>query len=312
MEVKRDTKRYSMLTIRICIVLILGASFSVFSQQDSQYTQYMYNTITINPAYAGSRGVLSLNGIYRSQWVGLDGAPETINFSANSPVGLGGVGVGLSFVSDKIGPSTESLIAGDFSYTIRTSQKTKLSFGLKAGVNLLDVDMDKLNSEYDPSLLDVSQVSPLIGAGVYLHSDKWYVGLSTPNFLKTDHYDDVSVSAATERAHVYLIGGYIFELSPSLKFKPAVLAKAVQGAPVALDLSANFLIRDRFTLGGAYRFDAGVSFLAGFQISNQLMLGYAYDYDTTELGNYNSGSHEIFLRFELGTSINNRVNPRFF
>src|SRR5690606_26760653 len=129
------TKRYSMLTIRICIVLILGASFSVFSQQDSQYTQYMYNTITINPAYAGSRGVLSLNGTYRSQWIGLDGAPETINFSANTPVGLGGVGVGLSFVSDKIGPSTESLIAADFSYTIRTSQKTKLSFGLKAGVN---------------------------------------------------------------------------------------------------------------------------------------------------------------------------------
>ena len=312
MEVKRDTKNYSMLTLRICIVLILGTSFSVFSQQDSQYTQYMYNTITINPAYAGNRGVLSLNGIYRTQWVGLDGAPETINFSANTPIGLGGVGVGLSFVSDKIGPSTESLIAADFSYTIRASERMKLSFGLKAGLNLLDVDMDKLNSEYDPNLIDVNQSSPLIGAGLYLHSDKWYVGLSTPNLLKTDHYDDVAVSTATEKAHFYLIGGYIFDLSSSLKFKPAVLAKAVSGAPVSLDVSANFLINNRFTIGGAYRFDAGVGFLAGFQISNQLMLGYAYDYNTTDLGNYNSGSHEIFLRFELGANVNNNVNPRFF
>lgn len=312
MEVKRDTKRYSMLTIRICIVLSLGASFSAFSQQDSQYTQYMYNTITINPAYAGSRGVLSLNGIYRAQWVGLEGAPETVNFSANTPIGIRGVGVGLSFVSDKIGPSTESLIAGDFSYTIRTSERTKLSFGLKAGISLLDVDMDKLNSEYDPHLIDVNQSSPIVGAGVYLHSDKWYVGLSTPNFLETDHYDDVAVSTASERAHFYLIGGYVFDLSSNLKFKPAVLAKAVSGAPVSLDVSANFLINNRFTLGGAYRFDAGISFLAGFQITNNLMLGYAYDYDTTELGNYNSGSHEVFLRFELGSNVKNNVNPRFF
>lgn len=303
---------------KLFVFILLGSMFSAVhdaqAQQDSQYTQYMYNTVSVNPAYAGTRGSLSMLGIYRNQWVGLDGAPETLNFSANSPIGVQGVGVGLGFTSDKIGPSSESIITADFSYTIPVSESTNLSFGVKGGVSLLDLDPNKLLI-YNPNDYDLSQKSyssPIVGAGLYLHSDKWYMGLSSPNLLETEHYDDVQVSTATEKTHVYLIGGYVFTLNPNLKLKPAVLAKGVMGSPLAVDLSANALLYDRVSFGLAYRLDAAVSGMAGFQVNDNIMVGYAYDYDTTELGNYNSGSHEIFLRFELGTKLRAKVNPRFF
>ena len=294
--------------------LFLFIAGSGFAQQDSQFTQYMYNTAILNPAYAGSRGVLSMNGIYRNQWVGMEGAPETMTFSINSPVGLKGVGLGANFYSDKIGPSIESNITADFSYTIRVSTETRLSFGLKGGLNILDVDVNKLNI-YDPNdvnLVSTNIKSPVAGVGLYLHSDRWYLGLSSPNFLETKHYDEIAVSTATEKAHIYFIGGYVFNLNEEFKFKPAVLTKMVSGAPLSVDLSANVMYREKFTLGVAYRYDVTFSGLTGFQISDGLMLGYAYDYDTTELGNYHSGSHEIFLRFELGTRTRSTINPRFF
>lgn len=293
---------------------MFSAVHDVQAQQDSQFTQYMYNTVNVNPAYAGTRGSLSMLGLYRNQWVGLDGAPETLNFSANSPIGVQGVGVGLGFTSDKIGPSSESIITADFSYTISLSESAKLSFGVKGGVSLLDLDPNKLLI-YNPNDYDLTQKSyssPIVGAGLYVHSDTWYVGLSSPNLLETEHYDDVQVSTATEKTHVYLIGGYVFTLNPNLKLKPAVLAKGVVGAPLAVDVSANALIYDKVSFGLAYRLDAAVSGMAGFQVNDNIMIGYAYDYDTTDLGNYNSGSHEIFLRFELGTKLRAKVNPRFF
>lgn len=287
----------------------------VDAQQDSQYTQYMYNTVTINPAYAGNRGMLSINSLYRAQWIGLEGAPETLNISLNTPLGIRGVGFGLSLYQDKIGPSRESNIALDFSYTIPVSDNAKLSFGLKGGINLLDVNFSALTyNPGDPNAENISnRLSPAIGLGLYLHSsDKWYVGLSAPNILQTKHYNNIAVSTATEKTHIYLIGGYVFDLSDTVKFKPALLAKTVVGAPLALDVSANFLFNEKFTLGAAYRWDAAISALLGFQLSDTLMIGYAYDRDTTELGNYNSGSHEIFLRFELSSRSRNKVNPRFF
>lgn len=288
---------------------------SVYAQQDSQYTQYMYNTISINPAYAGNRDVLSINSLYRAQWLGLEGAPRTLSLSINSPVGVKGVGLGLSVVQDKIGPTNETFAAIDFSYTIKTSDRIELSFGLKGGFNLLDVDFSKLNyNPSDPYAINIeNRFSPAIGVGVYLTSnDTWYVGISSPNILETDHYDDLTFSTASEKAHIYLIGGYVFILNNNLKFKPSVLAKTVAGAPLSLDFSANFLINDKFTIGAAYRLDSAVSALIGFQLSDALMLGYGYDYDTMELGNYNSGSHEFFLRYELPTRSRKYVNPRFF
>ena len=303
---------------KIVVFMLLTCMFStinqVEAQQDSQFTQYMYNTISVNPAYAGTRGSLSVIGVYRNQWVGLDGAPETLNFALHSPVGIRGVGLGLGFTSDKIGPSTESLITADFSYTINLSERTKLSFGMKGGYSLMDINPNKLliYNPNDYNLRQDNSSSPVIGAGFYLFTDNWYVGLSSPNLLETEHYDDIQVSTATEKMHFYAIAGYVFTLNPNLKLKPAILAKAVSGAPLALDLSANALLYEKVTFGLAYRLDAALSALAGFQVSDQIMIGYSYDYDTTELGRYNSGSHEIFLRFELGTRLRAKVNPRFF
>lgn len=306
--------KLSIASFFVLFGLLFLPNQSAQAQKDSQYTQYMYNTMAFNPAYTGSRGSLSMNGIYRNQWVGLDGAPTTLNFGAHSPIGVKGVGLGVNFTSDKIGPSSQSFIEGDFSYTINVGEETKLAFGIRGGISLLDIDPSKLLI-YDPNDYDLQRenyLSPRVGAGMYLYTDNWYVGLSSTNLLETEHYDDIQVSTATEKSHFYLMGGYVFNISPDFKLKPAALMKAVVGAPLSVDVSANALLYDRVTFGLAYRWDAAVSALAGFQISENIMVGYAYDYETTELNRYNSGSHEVFFRFELGTRFSGKVNPRFF
>lgn len=296
------------------LLLILG--YAVFAQQDPQYTQYMYNTINVNPAYAGSRGVMSIFGLYRTQWVGLEGAPKTASFSMHTPLGDSRVGLGVSFNNDRLGAMDENNISIDVSYTIDLSDTYKLSFGVKGTANLLNVDYTKLNI-YNPNDIlfqeNISnQFNPNIGSGLYLHSDKTYLGFSVPNFLQTDRYDDNEVSTMKQKMHFYLIGGHVFDLSPSLKFKPAFLAKAVAGAPLQVDVTANFLINEKLTLGAAYRWDASFSGLVGFQVTDGLFVGYSYDAETSKLARYNSGTHEVFLRFELFNRFNRVIAPRFF
>lgn len=305
---------------RFFIILLGLVAFSSYAQQDAQFTQYMYNTININPAYAGSRGVLSVFGLHRTQWVGLDGAPTTNSFSINTPVNNSNVGLGLSVINDRIGPSDESSISADVSYSIKTSETFKLSFGVKGTANLLNIDFSKV-SKYNPYdnlgqyNID-NKFSPNVGAGIYYHSNKTYVGFSVPNFLETEHYNksssSPSTSVASERMHYHFIAGHVFDLNETIKFKPAVLTKLVQGTPLQVDASANFLFNEKFVLGAAYRWDAAASLLAGFQVSKSWFIGYSYDMETTKLANYNSGSHEIFLRFELFNNIENIVSPRFF
>ena len=289
--------------------------YSGFAQQDAQYTQYMYNTININPAYAGSRGVMSVFGLHRTQWVGLDGAPTTNTFSLNTPISNSNLGVGFSLVNDRIGPTSDNTISADISYTIPMNEVYKLSFGVKASGNMFNLDTDKLDPAQanDPNLQNFNnEFSPNFGAGVYLHSDKLYLGLSVPNFLQDAKYNDNDVAVFQERMNFYFIGGYVFDVSQSIKFKPAFLTKMVTGSPLQVDASANFLFFDKFMLGGAYRWDAAVSALAGFQVTDGLFIGYSYDMETTQLRRYNSGSHEVFLRFELFNKVSKMVSPRFF
>lgn len=304
----------------ICITF-----FGVQAQQDAQYTQYMFNTMSVNPAYAGSRGQLSIAALYRSQWLGLDGAPETQTLNLHSPIRNSRVGYGISVVNDNIGDGTvqETYFDAVVSYTLEVSQDAKLSFGLKAGGHLLNLDFNGLNNfDNEPIAGDniENRFSPNFGLGFYYHTNNFYAGLSAPNLLETDHFDNSRRDAnsvqflSTERINFYLITGYVFELNPDLKFKPALLTKVVGGAPLQLDLSASFLINEKFSLGAAYRLDAAVSALAGFQISDQFMLGLAYDRETTELGGtqFNDGSFEVFLRFELIRSFQRTISPRFF
>lgn len=289
-------------------------AFTGFAQQDAQYTQYMYNTININPAYAGSRGAMSIFAMHRTQWVGLDGAPVTNVASINTPLNDNNLGLGVSFVNDKIGPTNETTISTDFSYTIRTSETYKLSFGIKATANLFNLDISKLNpAEIDPSIQNIeNKFSPNIGAGLYLHSDKAYVGISIPNFIESDRYDDNEIAIFKERINYYLIGGYVFDINSTLKFKPAVLTKMVIGAPLQVDLSGNFMFNEKFVVGVAYRWSAALSAMVGFQISDGMYIGYGYDRETTRLSNYNSGSHEIFLRYEIFKNNGKIITPRFF
>lgn len=312
------TSLKAFIMLMFCVIGLTPSA--VQAQQDSQYTNYMYNTQVVNPAYAGSRDQTTALLLYRNQWVNLDGAPETYNFGIHMPVGLQQrVGLGLNFYKDAIGPADESNIAADFSYTIpMNSNGTQLAFGIKGGINLLNIDYNKLllRNPGDPAFQNNinNRLSPVIGAGLFLYNtDRWYVGLSSPNLLETTHYDDIKVSNAIEKMHLFATAGYVFDLSASTKFKPAIMAKMVGGAPLALDGSANFMFNEKLTLGLAYRWDAAISALAAFQVSNNIMIGYSYDYGLQELANYNAGSHELFLRFELGNGENSRlITPRFF
>lgn len=302
-----------MKTKLFSFVLMFTAIVS-FAQQDAQFTQYMYNTININPAYAGSRGALSIFALHRTQWVGLDGAPVTNAVSINTPLNDSNLGLGVSVINDKIGPTHENTISADLSYTIPTSETFKLSFGIKATANIFDLDVSRLNPEEDdPSLHDFSnKFTPNIGAGIYLHSDKAYVGFSVPNFIQTNRYDDNEVAIFKEKINYYLIAGYVFDLNNYIKFKPAVLTKMVEGAPLQVDVSGNFMFNDKFVVGVAYRWSAALSAMVGFQVSDGMYIGYGYDWETTNLNHYNSGSHEIFLRYELFKKENKITTPRFF
>ncbi|MGB5419095.1 PorP/SprF family type IX secretion system membrane protein [Algibacter sp.] len=309
-------KKSSFIKSLILVVFTALLSLEVKAQQEPQFTHYMYNTMSVNPAYAGQRDVLSATALYRTQWVGLDGAPKTMTFGIHSPLSNDRIGLGLNIVRDQLGPATETSVDANLAYTIplNESGKLKLSFGVKGGMHMLDTDWSKGSSvDGDPVFgqNDINLISPTLGAGLYLHSDNGYLGVAVPNILETNHYDDYQQSIATERFHMYLIGGLVFNLSDNTKLKPAVLVKGVDGSPIIADLSLNALFHDKFTLGVAYRWDDSFSGLIGFQLSPGLLLGYSYDATTTGLRNYNNGTHEVMLRLEL-QQIGKILSPRFF
>jgi type IX secretion system PorP/SprF family membrane protein len=284
------------------------------AQQDAQFTQYMYNTITINPAYAGSRGVLSMFGLHRSQWVGIEGAPVTNSFSVHTPIQNSRVGIGCAFLNDRIGPSIENSISVDVSYTIPTSEVYKLSFGVKLRGIFMNLDTEQLNptDQNDPQFQNYSKFYPNVGAGVYLHSNKTYFGFSIPQLLDTKRFNNNEIEIFSQNITYYFIAGHIYQLNPEIKLKPALLTKIERGTPIQVDASATFMFNDQFVVGGSYRWDASVSAMAGFQVTDGLYLGYAYDLETTHLSKYNSGSHEVFLRFELFDNKNRVTSPRLF
>jgi len=308
---------FSKTTIFCSLLFWLTIVNTAVAQQDAQYTQYMYNTISVNPAYAGSRGHTSIAAIHRSQWVGLEGAPTTQTLNVNAPLGYNGLGIGFSVVNDKIGPTSETNFDLDLSYTIKLSGVAKLSFGVKASANLLDIRFSELNQLSGDVTLEQdidNRLSPNIGAGLYYYTDNSYLGISIPRFLETSHFQETSLSVANEQMNLYLIGGYVWDLNRSWKFKPSFLTKLTEGAPLQVDISANFMYNEKFVLGAAYRLDAAVSGLFGFNLSRNMFLGVAYDHDTTALGDaaFNSGSFELVVRYDF-ISIKDRIkSPRFF
>ena len=281
----------------------------IFAQKEPQYTQYMYNIGSFNPAYVGTVETPDITGLYRVQWSGIPGAPKTLRFGVNLPLANEKNGLGFNVVSDQLGPTTQTYIDFAYSFQVKLSEDTKLSFGVDAGGSLLDVDYTKGDFENpnEPLLNNADTFNkfyPTVGAGMFMYQENWYLGLSVPNFLTSGIYADEVANIVEDKMQFNLIGGYIFNFSEGLKFKPAFLMNYLNGSPLNLNLSTNFLISEVVTLGASYRLDNALSGLAGLQVSNSLFLGYSYDYNTNGLGDYSQGSHEVILKFYLGRAAN--------
>ncbi len=289
--------------INSILVLLFLMPVVAYAQKEPQYTQYMYNIGSFNPAYVGTVETAELAALYRAQWIDIPGAPRTIRFGANLPFSNEKMGLGINIVNDQLGPMTQTYADLSYSYKIKVTDNTKLSFGIDAGGSFLNIDFNKGSFENPGEPLNLERINkfyPTIGAGTFMYGDKWYVGASIPNFLTEGIYDDEVASVVEDKLQFNFIGGYVFNLSDGLKFKPAFLINSLSGAPLNINLSTNFLISDVFTAGVSYRVDNAFSGLAGFQISNSMFVGYSYDYNTNLLGDFNQGSHEVILKFYLG------------
>jgi len=314
--------------ITIVLLVLIGHTES-FAQQLPQFTQYMYNTIAINPAYAGSREALSIVALNRNQWAGFDGGPQTMTLSIHSPLRNEKVGLGLSLIKDDIGYEDFTSIYADFSYTIQASEKMEISFGLKGGASYYKLDnelfvlrgstfgqMQELQAVLDDPYFNekLNKWNMNFGAGVLFHTNKWYVGLSTPRIINHDK-NSSSLYESLDRVHYYLTGGYVFNLSKSIKFKPAFMVKHVKGAALSTDVTANFLFNEKIWLGASYRINdeqRAFGAIVDFQVSRQFRIGYAYEIPTGEIRPYTSGSHEILLMYEFKFLKNKQKSPRYF
>ena len=294
----------SNTSLKYLILIMCIASFYFGkAQKEPQYTQYMYNIGSFNPAYVGSVETIEIIGSYRAQWIDIEGAPRTFRFGANLPLGNDKMGLGFNVVNDELGPVSQTFIDVAYSYEINLSDSSWLSFGIDAGGSNLNIDYSQGNflNPSEPLLFgqERSNFYATIGAGLFMYSDDWYLGASIPNFLTNGIYNEEVVSLVEDKIQYNFIGGYIFQISDKSKFKPAFLINYLQGAGTTVNLSSNFLFADAFTLGASYRFGSAISGLAGFQISPNIFVGYSYDYNTNILGDFNSGSHEVVLKFYL-------------
>jgi len=297
-------------------IAILCLSNALRAQQDAMFTHYMYNTLWLNPAYAGTRDAFTITGIHRSQWVGFDGAPLDQTITMHSPLLNGKMGIGLSLLNDKIGPTKSTIIALDLSYQVRLSRKSQLSFGLKGLVNMYSNNLSKLNldNQNDVSFSqNFSRTLPNAGAGIYYYRERFYVGVSTPKLLENKLNGGLSAQSKEQR-HYFFIMGTVIRLSQDVKLKPTCFVKATEGAPVEGDVTASFLFRDKLSLGAMYRTGDAVGALIGFNFTEQFSAGYSFDWSMANTtGKYNSGSHEIMLRYDLISKSKAKIkSPRYF
>lgn len=304
------------LYFTIFLLVVLGSN-DLLAQQDPHYTQYMYNMNVINPAYAGSKENLSIGLLYRKQWVDIEGSPTTFTASGHSPAGKN-VGVGLSMISDKIGPVTEQNVYGDFSYTLKLGGEHNLAFGLKVGATFHSVDY---LTEIAPTLPDVgdgafgdnaSNTYLNMGTGLFYYTNNYYLAFSVPNMLKGTHLDFNGVEYGNDVSHYFLTGGYVFDLNPTVKFKPFFMLKSAFNVSPSLDLSTNFLFNNKFEVGATYRLEDSFGAMVNYAISPNVKVGYAYDHIVSDLKVTTPSSHEIILLFDLNFPKKVSRSPRYF
>ncbi|MBA4410166.1 MAG: hypothetical protein C0397_12165 [Odoribacter sp.] len=302
----------------IVIVMLLFTVWNTSAQQDPMFTQYMHNPVSINPAYAGSRGTLNFVAMHRQQWVGMDGAPKTLTISVNSPFIGYNVGIGLSLIHDEIGPVKQTGLYADYSYHLKITPKTKLSFGLKGGVNMYDVNLLNLIGAQNDDHLILYGVRklylPNFGLGSYLYSDRFYLGFSIPKMLQNSLSDDQNTLnyANKEERHIFISGGFVIDIAENIKFKPSTSMRMVSGAPLSAEFSAAFLLHDRLWLGGMYRFGDSFGGLVKFDLTSQLSIGYSYDTTQSDLRAYNQGTHEVLISYDVMFKNKKILSPRYF
>jgi len=308
-------KKIYIITIFLGLLIVFQEANA---QQDPQYTQYMYNMNVVNPAYAGSKESLSITALYRNQWTGISDNPVTMTFSAHTPIS-DRVGLGLSVISDELGPVSETNVNADFSYTVPLGESFSLALGIKAGatfhdIGLLDVELQDPNDPFFGE--NINNVYANVGAGLFLYTDKFYLGLSVPNFLTSVHLDeDVSGEAikfGSETNHFFATTGYVFQVSDNVKLKPSVMVKAAFDSPISFDGNINALFYEKFEIGASYRWDDSFSGLVGFQVTENIRIGYAYDYITSDLSAVAGASHEIILSWDVFFKKKALRSPRYF
>jgi len=303
----------------IIILLIILASKDAEAQQEAMYSQYMFNSLAINPAYAGSRNVTSATALFRKQWVGIEGAPETLTFTIDAPTRNKKVGLGLQVFSDRLGITKTNGAFGSYAYRIRFDRGT-LAFGLQAGASQYRADFTSvaLNTGNSVDLAfqqNVNKVLVNLGTGIYYNTDRFYVGLSSPQLLnnKLENFSVTNNNVFTGQSlHLFLAAGYVIPLGTELNLKPSFLIKGVKGAPIEADINANLWIKDAVAFGVQYRTEADIAAMIEVQATPQIRIGYAYDRSVTKLVNFNRGSHEIMLRYEFGFEKGKTISPRYF
>ncbi len=307
-----------LFTISFAFLVISNAD----AQQDPHYTQYMYNMNVMNPAYAGSKENLSVGLLYRAQWVELEDAPRTATFSVHSPVGKN-VGLGLSVISDKIGPVEENNAYADFSYTLNLGGEHRLAFGIKAGATFHKVGLfDQIGNGHVPDANDpafsanVDNTYLNAGAGLFYYTQNYYLAFSVPNMLKSKHLDITrngnDYQFGSETQHYFLTGGYVFQLSENTKFKPSFMLKSAFNVPTSVDVSANFLFFEKFEIGASYRLEDSFGGMVNFAVTPTIKIGYAYDHIVSDLDIATPASHEFMLLFDLNFPKKVSVSPRYF
>jgi len=300
----------------IILFMLLFIALGVSAQQDPMFTQYMHNPVSINPAYAGSRGTVNAILMHRQQWVNLNGAPKTLSLSVNSPFLNYNVGIGLSLLYDEIGPVKQTGIYADYSYHLKMTDKVKLAFGLKGGVNIYDINLLALQGAQNDEHIMMNGYQklylPNVGIGTYLYSDRFYVGLSIPKMLQNSLSDAPNTLANKEERHYFFTGGFVVNISENIKFKPSTTVRMVSGSPVSAEFTPAVLLHNQLWLGGMFRNDGSLGALAKFDLTNQLSVGYSYELSQSALRPYNQGTHEVYVSYDLAFRNRKILSPRYF
>lgn len=311
-----------MKSVLFLFAIILCASSKVFAQSEPMFTQYSFNEIFINPAYAGSHEALSLSSVYRKQWVRIEGAPTTKTFTAHSQLFHSKIGLGLTAYNDIIGVTSQSGLYANYAYRIKLNKGT-LAFGLLAGFSGYQERLSEveINDAGDDEFTNNTPMlfAPNFGFGTYYYTKVFYFGVSAPRLIhnkliinQNNEVEKVTGSFQKEEVHAFLASGIILDVTPLLKIRPSLMIKVVMNAPVEYDANLAALVFTSLWVGGGYRSGDAWNLMGAFQINNQLRVGYSFDYTFTKLRALSGGTHELSLNYVLKYKKNKVTSPRYF